>query len=77
MNPTELDEFNALTNDVDRWRWVAANQDKGITVMCDNDQTYLRFEGYDDETGDFDDYIGWSRGVFTLLSALGIKAESV
>ena len=74
------DEFNALKNDVEKWKWIKANQNLGITVFCDNDDTFAQFDDDDSDdpkTLDFRDYIGWSDGIFHLLEAVGIKAESV
>lgn len=28
----------------ERREWVLANKDKGVTIRCDNDATYLTFE---------------------------------
>ena len=85
MSPKEVfDKFNSLKTDMEKWAWLMENQDKGILVKCDNDYTYIEVEGFDEESdgwddtcfGDFDDYIGWSSGVFDLLKTVGIKAEA-
>lgn len=73
-----LGEFLNCAGDIERWKWVKENQDKNITVFCDNDLTYISIESDNEEdSGDFDECIGWNDGVFSLLEACGIKAESV
>lgn len=72
-------EFKKLKTDIKRWKWIIDNQDKDIIVQLDNDSTFAVF--INDEDGEFvfhfDNYIGWSDGVFELLEAMKIKAESV
>jgi hypothetical protein len=74
-----IDEFNSLPNDVEKWRFVADNQDKDIIVHCDNDDTFITIEGWesDDNFAQFYGYVGWSDGVMKLLEYAGIRAESV
>ena len=68
----ELPEFNS---DAERWRWVAENQHLDITVVCDNDGTWV-------ETSDgtcllsFWDYTGNHDGMFHLFDLAGIRARS-
>ena len=73
------DTFKNLPNDLERWTFILENQNKGITVFCDNDITSVVLE--DDVEGDynmkFTDYIGNSKGVFDLLTVVGIKVEGV
>lgn len=84
-----IEEFKALPNDVEKWKWLIGKQGLGLKVVCDNDQTSLVDEvardKADDECLDYEDlniyadfngYIGWSSGVFSLLDAIGIDAES-
>ena len=72
-------EFKKLKTDEERWTFIINNQFKGIKINLDNDDTFGSFEWDDD--GDylfqFDDYIGWSDGILTLLSVVGIDAECV
>lgn len=72
-------KFQELKNDLERWDWILKNQDKGITVWLDNDDTYAQFN--DDEEAEylmqFNEYIGWADGIFVLMDVVGIKAESV
>ena len=82
MNNIELlKEFNALTNDVDRWKWVKEHQDSGILIQLDNDDTCGVLPDPDDADDvlifQFEDYIGWGEGVENLLKAYGVKGESV
>jgi hypothetical protein len=75
-----LIEFNSLSCDSEKWEWVIRNQQTGITIMLDNDDTFGVIEnknGEDDYIFQFDEYIGWSDGIFELLTAFGIKHESV
>jgi hypothetical protein len=69
-------DFEELETDEERWVWVKINQDKNITVMCDNDDTFIQIDE-DEDCASFDNYIGNSDGVFSLLEAFNIKAESV
>jgi len=76
-------EFESLETDVQKWKWIIDNQNKGITIYCDNDDTFACFDEEDEENEynriilEFDHYIGWSYGVFNLLDAVGIKSECV
>jgi hypothetical protein len=70
-----IEEFKSLKNDEERWTWLAANQGKGLLVMCDNDITMLSDEN-DNTYTSFDEYIGYSEGVFSLLKSIGIDAQS-
>ncbi len=73
-------EFNQLDSDVDKWQWISENQDLGITVMLDNDDTFISFDDYigdDDVSMDLEYYIGNSEGIEELLTAFGIKSSGV
>ncbi len=72
-----VQEFKALKTDKERWQWISANQDKGITVWLDNDDTFAQLDNFPDDTLEFNGYVGDSAGVFSLLEAMGIKAENV
>lgn len=74
-----FEEFNSLPNDAAKWKWIMKHQDKGITVFCDNDDTYAQFANDEDAEFllEFDQYIGWADGIFSLMDAVGIKAEAV
>jgi hypothetical protein len=71
-------------SDEDKWIWVRENQDVGITVHLDNDDTYITFDAADNEDDDdgvlaiqFNGYLGWSDGVQSLLESLDIAHECV
>lgn len=72
-------EFNNLKNDVEKFKWVKNNQSTGIVLMLDNDDTYGIISDNNDEDYlfEFDGYIGWNDGIFSLLEAYGIKTEGV
>jgi hypothetical protein len=87
MKTTEelMNEFKLLNNDLDRWKWIIENKNEQNLppVMLDNDCTDIGFyymNDNDKEIGKnfyFDNYIGYDKGLFTLLKAIGIKAEGV
>ena len=62
-----LREFGELENDVERWQWLQKNQGKGLVVMLDNDDTFLTDNNDADDYVSFDNYIGWSSGVFIIM----------
>lgn len=66
----------AKMTDKDRWLWVLQNQDKGFTVMLDNDDTFIMSDDRD-TVFTFDNYLGWSEGVFELLAVIGVRCEGV
>ena len=80
-------EWNALGNDVERWRYVLANNKK-IALRLDNDSTYATFcediipdsiEDWDDlpSLKDFDDWVGNSGGLDDLFLVLCVDAQGV
>lgn len=69
------DKWRKMT-DKDRWRWVLQNQDKGFTVMLDNDDTFIQSED-GDTVLTFNEYLGWSEGVVNLLQVIGVRCECV
>ncbi len=75
-----LKEFNALSNDVERWKWVKEHQNTGLVIYLDNDDTSGTMPDPCDADDvlifQFDEYIGIS-GVENLLKAYGIKAQCV
>ncbi len=80
INNDLLKEFNALQNDVEKWKWVKEHQHTGIVIMLDNDDTFGQLPDQEDPDDilifQFDDYIGYG-GVEELLKAYGIKSEGV
>ena len=71
-----IEEFEALKTDVEKWKFVIEHKDS-LVIHLDNDGTFIRLRTNDEEWAAFDGYIGWSDGVFSLLKAIGVKAESV
>ena len=61
------------TTDEDRWNLV---REHGLTIMLDNDETYYVLDGEEDWVA-FDNSIGNSPGIPTLLEYFGIKSEGV
>ena len=80
MVRTELaEQFKALPNDVEKWKWILERKDT-VHIECDNDWTGAYFDGDESEdpiTLEFDGYVGWSGGIFSLFEAVGINASSV
>ena len=69
---TAYDEFKKLNLDSERWQWLLDNPEVDYQVYLDNDDTFVTFDGHDDVIS-FDEYIGRSYGVVTLLDVLGIN----
>jgi hypothetical protein len=69
------DKWNRMT-DAERWKWLQAHQGEGYVVYLDNGDTFMLYQ-YDEETYDFDNYIGWSDGVVTLMEVMEIECELV
>tara|TARA_R110000772_G_scaffold260261_1_gene378179 strand:- start:359 stop:598 length:240 start_codon:yes stop_codon:yes gene_type:complete len=74
-----IEDFNKLENDKARWGFVLASKSK-LRLSLDNDDTMVIDDNAseDDENnyGSFDNYVGWSDGVITLLNAIGLDADS-
>ena len=74
-----IEEFNKLENDKSKWGFVLAHKSK-LRLSLDNDDTMVIDDNAseDDENNhaSFDDYVGWSNGVITLLNAIGLDADS-
>ena len=74
-----IEDFNKSEDDKARWGFVLANKSK-LRLSLDNDDTMVIDDNAseDDENnyGSFDDYVGWSDGVITLLNAIGLDADS-
>jgi len=70
--------FNKLKkmDDYEKWKWLIKNQWSGVIVMLDNDDTFITHIDYDGYAS-FQEYIGWSDGVFVLLDSMGIKCDCV
>jgi hypothetical protein len=71
----DINAFNSLPNDIEKWKYVIENQDDKTIVLLDNDNTLITNEAGD--IGRFSQYIGNSCGIGALLVAVGISAENV
>ena len=78
-----IEEWDKL-NDIERWTALTTDPFafKYFKVNLDNDSTFLTLinpvnEFQEDFVLDFNDYIGWSDGVISLLRAININAEPV
>jgi len=64
-------KFKKMT-DEQRWQWVIENKDIGLTIILDNGDTMIVFDGETEETDypllRFGDY-----NIYSLLDTLGIK----
>ena len=84
-------EWNELDNDTARFKYLFVNKNIFI-LMLDNDMTFVDYhpkalkrvgiDRYDaeeilPELKAFDDYLGWSGGVVSLLEVIGLDAEPV
>lgn len=66
-------EFNALTNDAERWAWVEANQSiYNINVLLEASSTYIDIGGLQ---AVFDTALPTAEPTPTLLTGLGITHE--
>jgi hypothetical protein len=80
-------EIMSIKSDAGKYRYIADNnryEHHKLMVMLDNDDTHVVFMGtdgypdYDDDRHvEIDDYLGWSDGVQSLLSAFGIANSPV
>jgi len=70
-----LEKLDAM-HDVDKWDWLLNNQDLEPIVCLDNDGTFITFEEFEGYSS-FNEYLGWSDGVQTLLKVINIRAECV
>lgn len=75
---------NRMKSDIEKLMWIQENQDLDLTVHLSNDDAFAKFDNveYEFEEDDdfvirFDDYFGWTPGVFNLFEMLDIKAEGV
>lgn len=65
-------------SDENKIKYMLENQDDiNMTLMLDNDQTFIVFPNHENFIVDFDEYIGNSYGISTVLDMLGIKYEYV
>lgn len=81
------EKFNALKTDIERLTFIKENS-SSLKVVLDNDWSGVQFHyiAVDDveqedaianiQLNDFDEFHGWSDGVFKLFEFIGIFAES-
>ncbi len=77
-------KWNSL-NDTQRWKALTDKENdafSGFKVNLDNDDTFLTIikptnEFQEEYILQFDEFIGWTDGVQTLLKALNINTEPV
>ena len=74
-----IKELAALKTDKERWAYLLEKKDPFLLVLLDNDMTFVvdSETTEDEESVDFDTYVGWSDGVQILLDAAGIANERV
>ena len=71
------EEFKKCKDDKARWEWLIANKPNDLTVLLDNDDTFVTAKDDEDYCVPFNEYIGNSYGVQVLLKALGIPHDGV
>ena len=69
--------WERIWDDKKRWDFLKENQHLGLLVNLDNDDTFVTHEDIEDGMLQFNEYIGWSDGILTLLESVGIEAEPV
>ena len=73
---SKIEEFNKISNDVDKFKWIIENQGFGLQLTLDNDDMFLEDTHDEDaELGRFESWIGTSPGILDLLKAVGIQAD--
>ena len=80
-----LEELRQIESDSGKWQWLIDNQDRGLIVHLDDEDTFVSIEwdmGSDEDmpryrSVTFNDHIGWSLGIKTLLKVIGVSAEAV
>jgi len=78
-----MEEWNKL-NDIERWTALTIDPFafKHFKVNLDNDETFVSLldpknEFQEEFFLNFNEYIGWSDGIVSLLEAINIKSEQV
>ena len=73
---SKIEEFNKISNDADKFKWLMKNQDLGLCLTLDNDDMYLvDTRNEDAELGRFESWIGNAPGIMSLLEAIGIQSD--
>ncbi len=73
----EIEKKWKTLTDEERWYFLRDAPSLGLIVQLDNDNTFVIHPDIEDEYLSFDEFVGWSEGVQTLLSVIDIKAEPV
>ncbi len=69
-------KWSTLT-DVLRWKFIKSNQHLNIITNLDNDNTFITNSNIEDESLQFDEFIGNKKGIKNLLVAMNIKYKEV
>lgn len=73
-----MNQLEDCKTDGERWTFLMANKDSCLTVMLDNDDTFIVDENDEDaECVTFDGYIGNAPGITDLLMVIGVSCEDV
>ncbi len=68
--------WETLTDEL-RWKFLANNSHLNLIVNLDNDDTFVTHPNIEDESLEFNEFIGCKDGIPILLKAFNIKAEEV
>ena len=80
-----LEELRQIESDSAKWQWLIDNQDRGLIVHLDYDDTFVSVVRDVDSDEDVPSYksvafgesVGWGGGIQTLLKVIGVSAEAV
>ena len=80
-----LEELRQIESDSGKWQWLIDNQDRGLFVHLDYDDTFVSVVRDVDSDEDvpghrivvFRESVGWGGGIQTLLKVIGVSAEAV
>ena len=80
-----LEELRQIESDSAKWQWLIDNQDRGLIVHLDYDDTFVSVVRDVDSGEDVPSYksvafresVGWGGGIQTLLKVIGVSAEAV
>ena len=80
MTKERFDRIKMVWNqmeDLQRWQFLQNNQHLGLIVQMDNDDTFVTHPNLEEDSLQFDEYIGWAEGIHAVMKALGVKADCV
>ena len=80
-----LEELRQIESDSAKWQWLIDNQDRGLIVHLDYDDTFVSVVRDVDSDEDvpghrsvaFRESVGWGGGIQALLKVIGVSAEAV